>query len=1344
MTLESCMELRGWASKNPSAAECLDRMRKRMEKRVPTGAFSLTRLQQMAIDTPAFWRDWQNEDDPQNLMIQGATSAGKTLLAELAALDTLVNSRQVIFLVPLKSMVNERRRQFSEDLGEDLPSGHRVYAASGDYMEYDERLIRGDYEVAVIVYEKFFAMLSQGGQKIMENCGLLVVDELAMLSKEQRGPKLEMALEIVRTSYPETRIMCLGTCDCKVEHICKWLNIDEAHRIFSAARPVALEEHILLLNGSGRYRTIPADLDILPPVDEQPVLEECLKIPGYQEDWRIPEKKKHLLQAVLKELVKRDGTSRILIFVSSKKEASNIAAYLKDNMQEAFPRISGRAMTEEFDSFVQQLQNCEEDEGQADLIQNLIPYGIAYHHAGLSTTLRELIEDEFQRQNSFLRLIVATETLTIGVNMPFDAMIMLSSRVPRGEGDPVRLSQQEYRNFIGRAGRLGQSNRPGITYLFLEEKRDLSFFWNSYNNQEEVESALVKADETALAPYYLSLLMKSRHEESFDEEQILEMFDRSLPHVCRPGKGINASELCDALYEAYMIDEGKAESKGRSKRQRKVYAVVTFGTHMAPYAFSTDTCIKIYEAFYDGRGRCALPGDVTSLDIDSDRYLLDILYHVCRHEEIENTSVLAYPKDNNRPDRVRSLKTAVIRHLQLILNEKDPEGNPLYELWPSVPGDRNELDKLMNDINLGNESLIAQAALRAILLFYWTQGLTIKELKKKSGLSTYLNISGGDIERLAEVASFHLDAIGKSLGSNTQYISDLNVPNSFYSLQCRVKYGMSRDLVRLANKHVHGLDRNRLLLLGKAAEEKNMSPTAFLYYEAAEAGKYLTAMQRNGLMAALERRGEAGGLDDLLDLLYKETGKSLTPRQWDGIKHITDSENQNADDLYEAIRDAVEDNELLPGIRIRTDGRSSNVVWQSRAGEEICIGLLPDPDEESGIADLRKFFERASAKGQSRLLLVHRTGSSGDWANTLENVGKACACATVFDTDFFALILAHTILKSLNSDDPLSAFLKDARGVFTSNEYRYYSPENYIHHKESVSEAQVLIVCGKNRSAYANHCIVVSDLLAQLERQQIRHSILSWSDAPQLLEKGELLSENAVIILMLEREMVVRSRDLASFIYSLNQLRFPRTLLILSSEDSQKRWECAERIENQGETWWSPDYCSVEKVVLHDTASACRMIQEYLRSRSPEEFLVGISYAHDDSFSGEDRPAYASDIELLKQVADGLKQIYGEHRILFDRYAKAGKLFNQNEARQASLNAYRSCKLSLILWNDRTRDNVNCRYEREAIFAGGGRYIYLLPAGAPDLPDEKDFYLKLNKNSVQSIIQEVVKNLPQP
>lgn len=232
MTLIECREKRGWED-NQEITEILDRMQGRIRKSIPNGEFKLTKLQQMAIDTPEFWRDWKSEV-PQNLMIQGATSAGKTLLAELAVIDTLAHEhRRAIILVPLKSMVNERRKQFSSDMNPFF----RVYAASSDYMEYDERLIKGDYDVAVIVYEKFFAMLSQGNRQIMKNCGLLVVDELAMLSKEQRGPKLELALEIVRRNHPDTRIMCLATNDCSSDKICKWLNIDENHRIFPPRDP---------------------------------------------------------------------------------------------------------------------------------------------------------------------------------------------------------------------------------------------------------------------------------------------------------------------------------------------------------------------------------------------------------------------------------------------------------------------------------------------------------------------------------------------------------------------------------------------------------------------------------------------------------------------------------------------------------------------------------------------------------------------------------------------------------------------------------------------------------------------------------------------------------------------------------------------------------------------------------------------------------------------------------------------------------------------------------------------------------------------------------------------------
>lgn len=1328
-----CIRKRGWDKHSPRVADSVNRLQQRLERRAPDGAFSLTKLQEQAIGTPAFWRDnWQTEDQ-KHLMIQGATSAGKTLLAELAILDTLAHDKKAIILVPLKSMVNEKQKQFREDMHSD----YKIYAASSDYMEYDEALINGDYDVAVIVYEKFFAMLSQTSQKLLSNCGLLVVDELAMLSKEQRGPKLEMAMEIVQNNYTDVRIMCIATSDCRADKICDWLKIDDRHRIFSAARPVALEEHILLLNGEGKSREIPADCDDPAKACIHEVTEH-LEIPGYRTDWKTDEKKKRLLQVVLKKLMETDRMSRILIFVNSKLSAASLASFLRDSMQEIFPRISEKNAQPNFSDFMEKLKNCEEDEGLHDLIQNLIPYGLAFHHAGLSTTLRELIEEEYQDPNSFLKVIVATETLTIGVNMPFDAIIMMDSKVPRGEGESVRLTKQEYRNFIGRAGRLGQSNRKGISYMLAEERNDLQYFWNSYNSQEEIESALVKADEEALAPYYLSLLQRGNASATFDTNNIQSLFRESLTHYCRSGKVINDETLCDALDNAYL-----AEPSGPAGGKKAVphYLINAFGVHIAPYAFSTDTCIKIYNRFYDGRNYCSLPASVTSEDIDNDRYLLDILYHVCRHKEIEDSSVLTFPKDDKRPDMNRKLKAMVIRQLKSIYAETDPDGNPLFEQWPSVKGDTNELEKYMTQLNLGNEANIAQAALRAILLFHWTRGRTIKEIKEITAFP--MRLVSGDIERIAEIASFHLDAIQKCLGDNNLAIQELNITNSFYTLQCRVKYGMSRELVRLANKHIHGLDRNRLLRLEKVANARSMTPVVFLYYEAAEAEKYITPTQRNNLMAALERRGEANEFETLLSLVSKDTGSTLTESQKQGIERIYRFENQTVGDLYEAIRDTVNGNRLLPRIEVFSDSGPQHLVWRSEngqeGGEKLHIGLLSYPcDEESeGTKEaLKKFFAVADGSNICKLLLVSGISRSENWNQTLEDLGREFSCETVLDNQFFAFVLAHTILKSLSKEDPLTAFLKDARGIFTAREYKYYSPENYIN--STVPEnTDFRLVCSRSRRTYSNEHIDISELQSQLGNRKGGIGVLPWGNG---LEQLEIVS-NTGILLLLEREMIVRSRSLHSFIKQLSDRRFPQTLLILSSEDAEQKWNNAERQEGQGECTWDPNFCGVDTVVIHNTESAAKAAIDYFRENwHPGHFSIGVSYAHEDSFLPEEREMFHSDNALLKQVVDRLKAEYGEHRILFDQYKKANDLFDRNEARAESLRAYSSCKVFLILWNTLTMQNENCQKEREKIFetcrATDARYFYLTPSHAPEVP-EKDFSMPLNQNAVMEIVQMV-------
>lgn len=231
---------RGWNRPHASRQsginlpQVMENIEKRLSRRLSPGeTFTLTRFQETVIENEQFWRDWESENVP-HLMVQGATSAGKTLVSEIAILDTLANGQKAVVLVPLKAMVHERKVQFEQDM-----PNQQVFGSSSDHLEYDERMIAGDYDVVVTVYEKFFAILNQNSQKLMSRCGLLVVDELSMLSKDQRGPKLEMLLELVRKNYPEVRIMCLATCDCKTEKICKWLGIKEPIR--STARPVGLE-----------------------------------------------------------------------------------------------------------------------------------------------------------------------------------------------------------------------------------------------------------------------------------------------------------------------------------------------------------------------------------------------------------------------------------------------------------------------------------------------------------------------------------------------------------------------------------------------------------------------------------------------------------------------------------------------------------------------------------------------------------------------------------------------------------------------------------------------------------------------------------------------------------------------------------------------------------------------------------------------------------------------------------------------------------------------------------------------------------------------------------------------
>jgi hypothetical protein len=122
------------------------------------------------------------------------------------------------------------------------------------------------------------------------------------------------------------------------------------------------------------------------------------------------------------------------------------------------------------------------------------------------------------------------------------------------------------------------------------------------------------------------------------------------------------------------------------------------------------------------------------------------------------------------------------------------------------------------------------------------------------------------------------------------------------------------------------------------------------------------------------------------------------------------------------------------------------------------------------------------------------------------------------------------------------------------------------------------------------------------------------------------------------------------------------------------------------------------------TSEAVSYIQSFLQAWNHKSFLIGISYAHYDPHStqaaNENQPAcWESDDQKITRLAERLKERYGEHRILFDQFPTSRPLFIGDRGQERSLDAYRSCKVHLILWNFWTDHNPNCRAEREqAIF----------------------------------------------
>lgn len=189
-------------------------------------------------------------------------------------------------------------------------------------------------------------------------------------------------------------------------------------------------------------------------------------------------------EIVYEKVMEHAGKNQVLIFVHSRKETGKSARALRDMCLEKdtlghFLR-EGSASMEVLRKEAEDVKNPE--------LKDLLPYGFAIHHAGMTRVDRTLVEDLFADRH--IQVLVSTATLAWGVNLPAHTVIIKGTQVYSPEkGRWVELGALDVLQMLGRAGR-PQYDTKGEGILITNHS-ELRYYLSLLNQQLPIESQLV-------------------------------------------------------------------------------------------------------------------------------------------------------------------------------------------------------------------------------------------------------------------------------------------------------------------------------------------------------------------------------------------------------------------------------------------------------------------------------------------------------------------------------------------------------------------------------------------------------------------------------------------------------------------------------------------------------------------------------------------------------------------------------------------------------------------------------------------------------------------------------------
>jgi ATP-dependent RNA helicase HelY len=426
------------------------------------------------------------------VLVSAPTSSGKTVVADYAIYEAMEDGVKAIYTTPLKALSNQKFRDLKKRYGD-------AYVG----LVTGEHTINEQAPVVVMTTEILRNLIYDDPQRL-KDVRYVVLDEVHYIDDYPRGAVWE---EVMIQAPAQIHFVGLSATISNYQQVADWM---ESHRgkmgvVAVFKRPTELRLWLAIHN------------QIYPLFDEQGKVVRATWNRAQEEvieDRRFPRRRNlesNSLTKVIEELQRQEMLPAIYFIFSRRgcEEAMQRCAMhgldlTSDDEKARIAEFVAEKMSEV----------TEPDEAslyRALLNQEMLAQGVAVHHAGLLPFLKELVEELFQV--GLVKVVFATETLSLGIHMPARAVVISSFTKFDGRAFPS-LTSGQLTQLMGRAGRRG-IDKVGHGVILKDPEVDIGVIYEAAMGEDMVV-------ESKFAPNYNMALNLLRNRDIQEAELLME------------------------------------------------------------------------------------------------------------------------------------------------------------------------------------------------------------------------------------------------------------------------------------------------------------------------------------------------------------------------------------------------------------------------------------------------------------------------------------------------------------------------------------------------------------------------------------------------------------------------------------------------------------------------------------------------------------------------------------------------------------------------------------------------------------------------------------------------------